>query len=63
MVASQIIQNFLLSVILALTKLPVLAGRHHESPMQKSSEERNNDRIAMKVDRVLSSVNDKIAFK
>ena len=32
-----------------MTRLPVLAGRHHESPMQKSSEEKNNDRVAMKV--------------
>ena len=63
MVAPQIIQNFLLSVTLALTKFSVLIGRHHEPPMQKSSEENNNDRIAMKVDKeFLSTVNGKIAL-
>ena len=49
MVATQSIQNFLFSITLAMTRLPVLAGRHHEPTMQKRSEEKNNDRIAMQV--------------
>ena len=49
MVATQSIQNFLLSITLAMTRLPVLAGRHHEPTMQKRSEEKSNDRIAMQV--------------
>ena len=49
MVATQSIQNFVLSITLALTRLPVLAGRHHEPTMQKRSEEKKNDRIAMQV--------------
>ena len=32
-----------------MTRLPFLAGRHHKQPMQKSSEEKNNDIVAMKV--------------
>ena len=49
MVATQSIQNFVLSITLAMTRLPVLAGRHHEPTMQKRSEEKKNDRIAMQV--------------
>ena len=49
MVATQSVQNFVLSITLALTRLPVLAGRQHEPTMQKRSEEKKNDRIAMQV--------------
>ena len=49
MVATQSVQNFVLSITLAMTRLPVLAGRQHEPTMQKRSEEKKNDRIAMQV--------------